>query len=569
MTTAEQKVYDMFIDQNSGILHFIKSQFQDLYKGLVSHNVNTDDMFDSSTHLNQFDKDLLSQGFTTGIKRFKCIVAKYASLKDDQLDGYIATCVEIQKKETEKPRNRKPFKYGEIKQFHPYQKFQDFETIDIGRHMRSNNAIANGLNYYASIIHDILYNKFRLTSEALAKNPKLQRFCSLGLDVKSGLLSRSGIDMITMEDPDMATSLHIVLGNAEHYILRNFKKFADVTIALRVECEIATYGLIDEQYGNDSEKKLHLVRAMSQIGRESSKLAAIIQKVYECYKVYYLSSSHDVDTNLKNLKHCISVNLEPFFSEGCPNGNQTCMVGGGFGSFLKSIAKTVYNFIIIPVGKFMLLTGSVVLTSISSAVTVLGCGYLLFAYFKYGLFMLDLVMIMLVDAMPTAKMFWNICKGLGQLTIGSTKLVKGSWDIMWQKGGTSDKMMVFQHAICLMAVQDPEKALKSFSNACNPSYTYTDNDIMTIKSVIDFTRLNEGSQNNFAQFLNSLDTLKNCESAKTMINAVKALPDQKEEHMKILAILKTQWESNDPNVMKNNGGKTTSVGGRRRTRRSK
>ena len=538
----------------SGILTFMKQQFVDLYSNILTSiesvsNSDADSMFDNIDSVSDDDKKLLARGYQNGIKRFACIMAKYAfDENDSKVVAYVERCKELNNYQMTKTRNKKPFKYDEIKLFHPYMKLRDFEAVDIEKHIRNGNKISKGFQFYIDTINKIIKDGVRITDDMIRVDTKMKRYLTFQNEDESKLLKRSvkNIEDLKTSDNDMYESLNIVMRNAERYVLRNFKKFVDVTIQLRIECEIATYELIDDKYGHDALSKRPLVNAMTMFSREAARLSAILQKVAACYEVYYLSEGNNVSNNLASLKKCIGTHLKPFFDESC-NG-RVCQVGGGFGSFLKNMAVKFYEFVIIPTAKFLAFTGSIVLTAVSAAITLLGCGYLLFAYVKYGLFLCDLATYYYFGIMPIGQFFWKICYFLGKGTYKSAKLIGVTGRSLVQYGGTEYKTTLLT-SIFITSASNPTLALQHVINMCNPDYKYTDNDITQLQNNMQLANMPQNNDN-VTEFMNGLSRLKdNCTIANDIHISMLQLNENKEKSMKIMLIIKTKFGKVDPDYL--------------------
>lgn len=375
----------MFTDPEFGFLPSIKKNFTDLYMRAILLDANSNDQAESvykdkDFNLSREDIQLLQNGLMDGIKRFTCIVVKYAkdlqydnntkkSGRESYIDDIQSKCENLQKDERYKKENDidannkrvigKPFKYEEIKLFHPYQKMEDYEEIDITKHMKGKNMIAYVIDFYTKTLNKILESKNTFTQLDETVSKRLESYCAGRniTSVTSSLLRQANVNRQNV-NPAAYKQIDTILGCAEAFIIKQFKRFADVTVQLDIECKIATYALIDAKYGNDATAKRPLVDAMTQISRNTANLARILQQVSKCYEVYMTSNSTESTEQL----HKFMSQLESYSKPGLENGVSLMRGGGSFGSYTKSIAKAVIKFVYISIKSITLfLTGLTVI----------------------------------------------------------------------------------------------------------------------------------------------------------------------------------------------------------------
>lgn len=309
---------------------------------------------DDDTSLITNDNDIIDSiihnGMKEGLQRFRCIVYKYTQQENEQENENIkSNCVKYQQKEVEKflekkknkdnPHTGIPIKQSEIKLFHPsrdideqiitsefnefYQRFPDLAPINMIKHLNGTNMITKRIEYYKNEITRLA----TLTTDQVIYNDTQTR------QYYSTPISNSLLDLFEYKNTNknVNDAIKLNVDCCVGFIIKQFKKFADVLIQYRVECEIVVYHLIDIEFRNDLAKKKIAIQRMDVIARNMSSFYQQIQNVANCYQTYLTTNISDLEVAKSNLTNCMNR------LHSMSGGN---MKGGGVLSFFKSKVST-------------------------------------------------------------------------------------------------------------------------------------------------------------------------------------------------------------------------------------
>lgn len=170
------EIGSLFIEEGSGTLYMMKNNFVNTYKSILQQQYQRDTY--NSARLSESDKKLLEDGLAEGFERFRCIFGKY-SYFNDEVDSPSKTDLVNRCK-------GKTFRYNEIKLFNPYEKKQDYEQIDIEKHLKT-NSIERNIDFYIGLVKQICESR----SVIALDQRRLSMLCPS--PVRSSLLSRAEI----------------------------------------------------------------------------------------------------------------------------------------------------------------------------------------------------------------------------------------------------------------------------------------------------------------------------------------------------------------------------------------
>lgn len=358
----------ILLDKGAGILPYLQRNFIELYRKMLDKEWN-------ASNASSAPSGIVQQGITTGIQRFQCIIAKYAFEDNEnriveRKNALRGRCVTYNEGERAKGTGRgkygKPFKYDEIQRFSPYDTtLQAWEQIDIGRHMDGKNAVAAGVQRYINALAQITETRAKLAQADVA------RLCPAGQRM-SVLMDKAKITADMFPDRDIYDQVLMIMGCMEAYVSRQFVKFADVMDQLRIECEIATYALIDERFATtgDLKEKQASVRDMAEISRFAAGFYASVKRVADCWAAYF----KDPTMSMSRVVACVEKGMQPYMGEHI---NGTDMLGGGFfgnmWTYTKNAAKAVVEAVIIkPVHAVAMITTGL-LTVVTFVLALVGC----------------------------------------------------------------------------------------------------------------------------------------------------------------------------------------------------